>query len=106
MKKDKKSLQISLLADRVLVEPESVKGEEKTATGIIVPKKDADTKMETGVVVAVGAGRRTKDGTRVPLDVTVGNHVYFKRGYDAEEITLSGTAYVLINESSIYAIID
>lgn len=105
MKKDKKSLQISLLADRVLIEPESVKGEERTATGIIVPKKDADTKMETGVVVAVGTGRRANDGTRVPLDVVAGDRVYFKRGYDTEEVTLSGTTYVLMNESGIYAII-
>jgi chaperonin GroES len=106
MKKDKKSLQISLLADRVLIEPESAKGEEKTATGIIVPKKDTDTKMEKGVVVAVGMGRKTNDGTRIPLDVTVGDHVYFKRGYDVEEVLLSGTTYILLSESNVYAIID
>jgi chaperonin GroES len=105
MKKDKQSLNISLLSDRVLVLPENEKGEQKTATGIIVPVKETENKLEVGKVVAVGAGRRANDGSRVALDVKIGDRVYFKRGYEVEEITLSGTKYVLLGEINIYAVI-
>jgi chaperonin GroES len=105
MKKDKQTLNISLLADRALILPASKKGEQKTASGIILSKKDEDQKVEMGTVVAVGNGRRNNDGVRVPLDVKVGDKVYFKRGYDVEEITLEGTEYVLLSEVNIYAVI-
>lgn len=106
MKKDKKSLPISLLADRILIQSEQGKGEQKTSSGIIVPTKGGDQKLEIGKVVAIGTGRRTNDGTRVPLDVHESDRVYFKRGYDVEEIDLDGTTYVLLSEANIYAIID
>lgn len=105
MKKDKHTLNISLLADRVLILPESKKGEQKTASGIILQKKDEEQKLETGTVVAIGNGRRNNEGVRVALDVHVGDKVYFKRGYDVEELTLENIEYVLASEASIYAII-
>lgn len=105
MKKDKQSLNISLLSDRVLILPENEKGEQKTATGIIVPVKETENKIEVGTVVAVGTGRRANDGSRVALDVKIGDKVYFKRGYEVEEIVLQGAKYVLLGEMNIYAII-
>lgn len=106
MKKDKKSLPISLLADRILIQSEQGKGEQKTSSGIIVPGKGGDQKLEIGKVVAVGKGRRANDGTLVPSDVHVSDRVYFKRGYDVEEIEIEGKTYVLLSESNILAIID
>ncbi len=106
MRKDKHTLNISLLADRVLILPESKKGEQKTASGIILSKKDDEQKIEKGKVVAVGNGRRNNDGERVALDVRVGDEVYFKRGYDVEDLTLEAVEYVLLSEANIYAIID
>ena len=104
MKKDKHTLQISLLADRVLIRPEEGKGEQKTASGIILQKKEEREQLETGTIVAVGSGRRNNEGVRVPLDVSVGDKVYFKRGYDVEEITLDDVTYVLAGEANVYAI--
>lgn len=106
MKKDKHTLAISLLADRVLIQPENKKGEQKTASGIILSKKDEEQKIETGTVVAIGNGRRNNEGTRVALDVKVGDRVYFKRGYDVEELTLENVEYVLASEANIYAILN
>jgi chaperonin GroES len=107
MKKEIETLKISLLSDRVLVLPQNAKsGEQKTSSGIILQKKDEDQKIEIGKIVAIGNGRRINDGTRIPLDVKVGDKVYFKRGYDVEEITLEDTKYVLLAEASVYAIIN
>ena len=106
MKKEKNSLNVSLLSDRVLILPESGKsGEQKTATGIIVLAKENEQKIEIGKVIAIGTGRRTNDGSRIEFDVKVGDKVYFKRGYDVEEITLDDIKYVLLGESNVYAII-
>ncbi len=100
-------MNISLLGDRILVLPSSSKsGEQKTTSGIIVPVKENEQKIEQGEVVAIGLGRKANDGTRIPLDVKVGNKVYFKRGYDTEEIELDGIKYILLGESSVYAIIN
>lgn len=106
MKKDKHTLNISLLADRVLILPQDKKGEQKTASGIILQKKDGEQKVETGTVVAVGNGRRNNEGERVALDVKVGDTVYFKRGYDVDEITIDAIDYVLASEMNVYAILN
>ncbi len=106
MKKDKQSLNISLLGDKVLVLPNTNKsGEQKTTSGIIVPVKDNQQKIEIGKIVAVGSGRRNNNGDRIPLDVKVNDKVYFKRGYDTEDVELDGEKYVLLSESNIYGII-
>ncbi len=106
MKKEKNSLNISLLSDRVLILPQDAKKtEQKTSAGIILSVKEAEQKMEIGKVVAIGTGRRANDGSRIEFDVKVGDKVYFKRGYDVEEVTLDEVKYVLLGEPNVYAII-
>ncbi len=62
------------LGDRVLVK--RLESEEKTQSGIIIPDA-AKEKAQTGAVVAVGAGRRDSAGKLIPMDVKVGDMVYF-----------------------------
>lgn len=101
----KKDLGLTLLSDRVLILPEE-KVTEKSVAGIILPTaKDNERGLEKGVVVAIGAGRRKEDGSLISLTVKVGDHVYFKRGYDAEELELNDVKYILGSEGNIYAII-
>ena len=57
-------MKLNPLHDRVVVrrtEPDT-----KTSSGIIIPDNVAD-KPDQGVVLAVGAGRRTESGTLVPM---------------------------------------
>nr|AYU58848.1 heat shock protein 10 [Scrippsiella trochoidea] len=60
------------LLDRVLVQ--KVKAEAKTATGIFLPDS-AKQAPNWAKVLAVGPGRRTKDGDLVPMGVKVGDTV-------------------------------
>ncbi len=84
--------------DRVLVKPETV--EEKTASGIIIPDTARKEKPETGVVVAVGDGKRTDKGDRIPVQYKVGDKVMFsKYGYD--EVTIGEEEYYVVSESNI-----
>ena len=62
------------LHDRVLVR--RIEAEEKTAGGIIIPDS-AQEKPSEGLIVAVGSGARSDDGTVTPLDVKAGDRVLF-----------------------------
>lgn len=104
MAKEKQSVSIQPLGDRVLVKPLEVKGEARTASGIILPGKDNNEKHERGTIIATGPGRMSADGKRVLMEITKGDVVWFKRGYDAEEVTVSGEELVLTSESNILAI--
>ena len=92
------------LGDRVLIKPTDRPGEAKTASGIILPGKEGNEKNERGTIVAVGTGRMTAEGKRVPIEVSIGDKVLFKRGYDSEEVELGGDELVLVSESNLLAI--
>ncbi len=88
--------------DRVLVKPQAA--EATTAFGIIIPDT-AKEKPETGVVVAVGPGKKSDTGATVPMSVKVGDKVMFSK-YGFDEIKLAGVEYYLISESNILAILS
>lgn len=90
------------LADRVLIE---VKEEEtKTKGGILLPDT-AQKKSQKGVVVAVGAGKLADNGTRLPLEVKVGDEVLFAK-YSGTDIEEQGKKFLLITERDILAVLD
>jgi chaperonin GroES len=88
---------VTPLGDRVLIKPQAP--ETVTSFGIIIPDSSKE-KPETGVVAAVGPGRRNDKGERVPLDVKVGDRVYFKKPWD-EPIKIAGVEYYIVSESEI-----
>ena len=90
------SLNITPLADRVLVEPAAA--ETTTASGLIIPDT-AKEKPQKGTVVAVGNGKIDE-----PLTVKVGDTVLYGK-YGGTELKLEGTDYLMMRESDILAII-
>eukprot|EP00877_Chromochloris_zofingiensis_P012817 jgi/Chrzof1/778/Cz01g28150.t1 len=60
------------LLDRVLVE--RITAPTKSAGGVLLPES-ALPKVNEGVVLAVGPGRRTKDGDLIPAGVKEGDKV-------------------------------
>ena len=89
------------LDDRVVIkqlEPES-----RTPGGIILPDK-AQKPTFRGVVVAVGPGKRTDSGERLPMQVAVGNVVAFPFAHG--EITEGDEKYLVVRESDVLAIIE
>ncbi|WP_337653802.1 co-chaperone GroES [Allisonella histaminiformans] len=89
------------LADRVLVKVEEE--ETKTMGGILLPDT-AQKKSQKGVVVAVGSGKMTEEGKRLPLEVKEGNEVLFAK-YSGTEIEDKGEKYLLLSERDILAIL-
>jgi chaperonin GroES len=89
------------LGDRVLIKVEEQ--ESKTKGGILLPDT-AKEKSQKGVVMAVGAGRMNDEGTRLPLEVKVGDRVIFAK-YSGTEIESEGVKYLLLSERDILAIL-
>jgi chaperonin GroES len=91
--------------DRVLVRPLSLE-ESGTANsfGIIIPDS-AKEKPEQGVVVAVGAGKRSDDGKLMPLSVKAGDKIMFSK-YGFDEIKIGGKEYYIVNEQNILGILN
>ena len=90
------------LGDRIIIE--LVEVEEKTAFGIVLPDS-AKEKPQTGKVVAVGTGRVLDNGTRVELDVNVGDEIIFSK-FAGTEVKYDGTEYLILRESDILAIVE
>jgi len=103
-KSQAKQTSIVPLGDRVLVKPLEAKGEATTASGIIIPGKESNEKHERGVVVSVGLGRFSAEGKRIAIEVKKGDTVWFKRGYDADEVKVGGEELIMVSEGNILAV--
>ena len=90
------------LGDRVLVEIVE-DGEQKTAGGLFVPDT-AKEKSQRGKVVAVGSGRTLDSGSKVAIEVKVGDVVYFAK-YGGTEVNVEGVDYTILSERDILAVI-
>ena len=90
------------LHDRVLVR--RVEGEEKTASGIIIPDAAKEKPME-GEIIAVGPGARDESGALQPLDVKTGDRVLFGK-WSGTEVKMDGEELLIMKESDIMGIIE
>lgn len=90
------NVNITPLADRVLVEPAAA--EEKTASGIIIPDT-AKEKPQKGTVVAAGNGKSDE-----PMTVKVGDTILYGK-YAGTELSVEGKDFLIMRESDIFAII-
>ncbi len=96
-------MNIQPLSDNILIQPEAV--EEKTKTGIFLPESAKKEKPEKGTVIAVGPGKRNKDGKHNPVDVKAGDKVLFTK-YGPNEIEINGKEYLIAREEDILAVIQ
>ena len=87
------------LADRVVVKP--IERETVSKGGIVLPDT-AKEKPQEGKVIAVGEGKLTDDGKRIPLDVKVGDVVIYAK-YGGSEYKLDDEDVMILRESDILA---
>ena len=95
-------MKVRPLHDRLIVQ--RLEEEEKTKGGIIIPDTAKEKPIE-GKVIAVGAGRIKKDGTKIPLEVKKGNRVLYAK-YAGTEVKIDGEEYLIMKEDDILAIIE
>jgi chaperonin GroES len=92
---------IKPLEDRIVVQ--AVEAETTTASGIVIPDT-AKEKPQEGTVLAVGPGR-FEDGSRVPLDVKVGDKVLYSK-YGGTEVKYAGEEYLVLSARDVLAVIE
>jgi len=95
-------MKIRPLHDRVLLK--RLDEESKTSGGLFIPDT-AKEKPIQGKVVAVGAGKRDKDGKIQPLEVKAGDKVLFSK-YSGTEVKIDGDEHLIMREEDLLAILD
>ena len=93
---------IKPLGDRVLIK--ALEREEKTKSGIVLPDT-AKEKPQEGRVLAVGSGKVLDNGTKVPLEVKVGQKVIFSK-YAGTEVKVDGEEMMILNERDVLAVVE
>jgi chaperonin GroES len=89
------------LRDRVLIK--RIEEQETFKGGIIIPDT-AKEKSQEGEVIAVGSGAILENGSLVPVEVNVGDHVLFAK-YSGTEIQLDGGEFLILRENEISGVI-
>ena len=94
-------MKVRPLHDRIVVrrieEKETAKG------GIIIPDS-AKEKPQEGKVLAVGNGKILDNGTKLALDVKVGDKILFGK-YSGTEIKIDGEDVLILREDEVLAVL-
>ena len=95
-------MKIRPLQDRLILK--RVEEEEQTKGGIIIPDS-AKEKPQEGEITAVGPGKVTDDGKKIPMDVKKGDRVLFSK-YAGTEIKINGEEHLIMREDDILGVIE
>lgn len=94
-------MNIKPLGERVVIK--KFEAEETTKSGIVLTGS-AKEKPQEAEVVAVGPGALV-DGKRVPMEVKVGDKVFYSN-YAGTEVKVDGEEYTILKQDDILAIIE
>lgn len=86
------------LGNRIVVEP-SEEETQMSAGGIYIPDT-AKEKPQEGKVVAVGPGKVSDDGKRIPMEVEVGDTVVYSK-YGGTEFREGKIEYLVLREDDV-----
>ena len=95
-------MKIRPLHDRLLVE--RLEEKEVKKGGIIIPDT-AKEKPQEGRVIAVGNGKVTDEGKKIPLDVKAGDKILFGK-YSGSEVKIDDKEYLIMREDDVLAILE
>ena len=87
------------LNERIVVKP--IERDSTTKSGIVLPDT-AKEKPQEGEVFAVGPGRMTEDGKRIPMELKVGDKVLYSK-YGGTEYKDGEDEYLILRESEVLA---
>ena len=90
------------LDDRIVARP--LEAEEKSAGGILLPDS-AKEKPQRAEVLAVGDGRLTDDGRRLPLAVKAGDQILYGK-YAGTDVKWQGEDLKILRESEVLALLQ
>jgi chaperonin GroES len=86
--------------DRILVRV--LQEEAVTAGGIVLPGESLEKPMR-GLVLAVGEGKRNKEGVQIPLTVKE-NDVVMYNPIAAQQVKIGGEELIVLREDDLFAV--
>ena len=86
------------LGNRIVIEP--IETDESVSSGGIYLPDTAKEKPQVGKVVAVGPGRLSDDGKRIPMEVAIGDVVVYSK-YAGTEYRAGEIEYLVTREDDI-----
>ena len=95
-------MKVRPLHDRLLVE--RLEEKEVKKGGIIIPDT-AKEKPQEAKVIAVGNGKVTDEGKKIPLDVKAGDKILFGK-YSGSEVKIDDKEYLIMREDDILGILE
>ena len=95
-------MKIRPLYDRIVVK--RIEEQETTRNGIVIPDS-AKEKPQEGEVIAVGSGRVLDDGTRLSVEIKVGQSVLYSK-YAGTEFKLEEDEYLILREPDVLAVVN
>ena len=86
-------MQITPLSDRVVlraIEPENI-----TKSGILIPENANKERPYMYEVIAIGPGKKDRDGNLITIDLKVGDKVLSGQ-YSGDEVTVDGEKFKIV----------
>lgn len=96
-------MKIKPLNGYVVIKP--INPEEMTKGGIVIPDTASKEKPMEGEVVAVADKNISSNGTALPIEMKVGDHVLYGR-YSGEDVKVDGVEYKIVEMTSVRATIS
>lgn len=95
-------MKIKPLGERVLLK--RIEEAEQVRGGIIIPDS-AKEKSQEAEVIAIGTGKKDKDGKAIPFNVKVGDRVLLP-SYGGTTVKIEGVEHILAEEDTILGVIE
>ena len=98
----KAATQLKPLGDRLVIRP--TPREEMTKSGIVLPDT-AKERPQEGTILAVGPGRTLDDGSKEPIEVSVGQKILFQK-YAGTEFKLDDEELLILSQKDVLAVVE
>ena len=102
MTKQATKTKLKPLGNRVLAK--RLDAEEEVKGGIILPDS-AKKKQERAEIIAIGTGKKDKQGNLIAFDVKVGDIILMDK-YSSQEVTIDDQEYMILRADDIVAIVE
>jgi chaperonin GroES len=92
-----------ILGARCLVQ--EIRQDAETTSGIVIPGREKE-QTNKGVVLVIGDGAILEDGTKVPMKVSVGDHVLYSSfsGSPVKASSDDPDTFIILNERDILCV--
>lgn len=96
-------LPLKPIGGKILVKPKEE--EDTTPSGLVIAASARGEKPQQGEILALGTGKRDKDGQEIAFSVQEGDQVFFKK-YSPDELEVDGETYLVMDEEDILAVLN